>query len=106
MTRCLARSMSGRPGSTVTHHVPHQAGIFMVSSRRRRTGDACQWQLGFACSSPEQVHAWHAAGVANGGKPIEDPPGVQEGGGRLPRTRDLDGSKIRDASDGLTTGTS
>ena len=29
--------------------------------------------LGFACSSVEQVDAWHAAGVANGGKSIEDP---------------------------------
>jgi catechol 2,3-dioxygenase-like lactoylglutathione lyase family enzyme len=29
--------------------------------------------IGFACNSPEQVEAWHAAGVANGGKPCEKP---------------------------------
>ena len=34
--------------------------------------------IGFACSSSEQVEAWHAAGVANGGQSIEDPPGVRE----------------------------
>ncbi|MFO0120740.1 MAG: VOC family protein, partial [Burkholderiales bacterium] len=36
--------------------------------------------IGFACSSPEQVHAWHAAGLANGGTTIEDPPGVRDNG--------------------------
>jgi catechol 2,3-dioxygenase-like lactoylglutathione lyase family enzyme len=35
--------------------------------------------IGFACASPEQVDAWHAAGVANGGTSIEEPPGVREG---------------------------
>ncbi|MBX9796432.1 VOC family protein [Sphingomonas sp.] len=35
--------------------------------------------IGFAASSPEQADAWHAAGVAAGGTPIEDAPGVREG---------------------------
>ncbi len=35
--------------------------------------------LGFACQSPEQANAWHAAGVAHGGSTCEDPPGVREG---------------------------
>jgi len=53
--------------------------------------------IGFACSSPEQANAWHAAGVAAGGKSIEDPPGVREGGGGkiyLAYLRDLDGNKL------------
>ena len=29
--------------------------------------------LGFACTSAEQVQAWHAAGTANGGSTCEDP---------------------------------
>ncbi|MGN6375610.1 MAG: VOC family protein [Sphingomonas sp.] len=33
--------------------------------------------LGFLASSPEQVDAWHAAGVANGGTSAEDPPGIR-----------------------------
>lgn len=35
--------------------------------------------IGFACDSPEQADAWHAAGVANGGTTCEDPPGWREG---------------------------
>ena len=35
--------------------------------------------IGFACDSPEQVDAWHKAGVEAGGVPIEDPPGKREG---------------------------
>ena len=53
--------------------------------------------IGFACSSPEQAAAWHAAGVANGGTSIEEPPGVREGGfGKLylAYLRDPDGNKL------------
>ena len=53
--------------------------------------------IGFACSSSEQADAWHAAGVANGGTSIEDPPGVREGSvGRmyLAYLRDPDGNKL------------
>lgn len=53
--------------------------------------------IGFACSSPAQADAWHAAGVANGGATCEDPPGVREGGmGKmyLAYLRDPDGNKL------------
>lgn len=53
--------------------------------------------IGFAAASPEQVDAWHAAGVANGGVSCEDPPGVREGGGPrlyLAYLRDPAGNKI------------
>jgi len=53
--------------------------------------------IGFACSSGEQADAWHAAGVANGGTSIEDPPGVRAGGmGKLylAYLRDPDGNKL------------
>jgi catechol 2,3-dioxygenase-like lactoylglutathione lyase family enzyme len=39
--------------------------------------------VGFAAASPEQANAWHAAGLANGGKTIEDPPGVRDGALKL-----------------------
>ncbi|MCK0097906.1 VOC family protein [Qipengyuania sp. S6317L1] len=35
--------------------------------------------LGFVCDSPEQIQAFHDAGVANGGTTCEDPPGLREG---------------------------
>ncbi|MEY4250691.1 MAG: hypothetical protein RJA87_2324 [Pseudomonadota bacterium] len=53
--------------------------------------------IGFACSTPEQADAWHAAGVANGGTTCEDAPGVREGAqGKLylAYLRDPDGNKI------------
>ena len=53
--------------------------------------------IGFACESPAQADAWHAAGVANGGASCEDPPGVREGASGnmyLAYLRDPDGNKI------------
>jgi len=51
--------------------------------------------IGFAASSPEQVDAWHAAGVANGGTTCEDPPGERPGSGLyLAYLRDPSGNKI------------
>lgn len=53
--------------------------------------------IGFACQSPEQTDAWHAAGLAHGGSTCEDPPGIREGAGTrlyLAYLRDPDGNKI------------
>lgn len=53
--------------------------------------------IGFAVESEEQGNAWHAAGVANGGTPCEDPPGIREGAqGKmyLAYLRDPSGNKI------------
>ncbi len=53
--------------------------------------------IGFLAENPEQAAAWHAAGVANGGKTCEDPPGVREtpaGKAYLAYLRDPDGNKL------------
>jgi hypothetical protein len=53
--------------------------------------------IGFTCDSPETVKAFHDAGVASGGKSIEDPPGWREGAfGKLylAYLRDPFGNKI------------
>ncbi|MBK6472629.1 MAG: VOC family protein [Betaproteobacteria bacterium] len=50
--------------------------------------------VGFACESAAQAAAWHAAGLANGGTAIEDPPGVRGGTMFLAYLRDPDGNKI------------
>lgn len=53
--------------------------------------------IGFKCDTPEQVDAWHAAGLAQGAIAIEDPPGFREGSvGKLylAYLRDLDGNKL------------
>jgi catechol 2,3-dioxygenase-like lactoylglutathione lyase family enzyme len=52
---------------------------------------------GFAATSPEQVDAFHAAGLANGGVTCEDPPGMREGPAGnlyLAYLRDPSGNKI------------
>ncbi|NIM30047.1 MAG: VOC family protein [Pseudomonas stutzeri] len=53
--------------------------------------------IGFKCSSPEQVRAFHEAGLANGGSTCEDPPGERDGSlGRMfvAYVRDPDGNKL------------
>jgi catechol 2,3-dioxygenase-like lactoylglutathione lyase family enzyme len=53
--------------------------------------------IGFRCDSPEQVKAFHDAGVASGGRSIEDPPEWRDGAfGKLylAYLRDPFGNKI------------
>lgn len=53
--------------------------------------------IGFACMSADQVDFWHAAGIANDGVSVEDPPGLrgaQSGGFYLAYLRDPDGNKL------------
>lgn len=54
--------------------------------------------IGFLATTPEDVDAWHAAGLASGGTAIEDPPGERQvTGGRvlyLAYLRDPAGNKL------------
>jgi catechol 2,3-dioxygenase-like lactoylglutathione lyase family enzyme len=53
--------------------------------------------IGFAAANAEQVDAWHATGIAHGGKTCEDPPGIREGIGmklHIAYLRDPDGNKL------------
>ena len=53
--------------------------------------------IGFSVTDEAQGDAWHAAGVANGGRAIEDAPGIREGGGMklyLAYLRDPSGNKL------------
>jgi catechol 2,3-dioxygenase-like lactoylglutathione lyase family enzyme len=53
--------------------------------------------IGFLAETLEQVLAFHAAGIANGGPPCEDPPGPREGpfgALNLAYLRDPAGNKI------------
>ena len=75
------------------------AGVFSVSrpidGQPATVGNGSTF--GFACTSAEQVDAWHAAGLAQGGSTCEDPPGVREGpAGKLyiAYLRDPDGQKL------------
>lgn len=53
--------------------------------------------IGFKCDTPEQVREFHDVAVANGGKSIENPPGLREGSMgplHLAYVRDPDGHKL------------
>ncbi len=53
--------------------------------------------IGFAVTGADQALAWHAAGAANGGTPIEEDPGIRQGGFGalyLAYLRDPDGNKL------------
>src|ERR1044072_3485085 len=53
--------------------------------------------IGFLANSQAEADAFHAAGLAHGGKTCEDPPGIREGAGMklyIAYLRDPDGKKI------------
>lgn len=81
----LLGALGAKPGNTDDKGrliYMHGGGLFLVTppiDGKAATG-ANGGTIGFACDSPAQVDAWHAAGLANGGAAIEDPPGVREGG--------------------------
>jgi catechol 2,3-dioxygenase-like lactoylglutathione lyase family enzyme len=75
----------------------HNGGLLLVSPPidGKPATHANGGTIGFAMASPEQANAWHAAGVANGGTAIEDPPGVRGTGPLyLAYLRDPDGNKL------------
>ena len=89
------------PGRVDRHRIFYmtKTGVFSVSKPidGKPATPANGGTVGFAASSPEQADAWHATGIANGGKSIEDPPGVRGGAAGklyLAYLRDPDGNKI------------
>ncbi|KJS27453.1 MAG: glyoxalase [Hyphomonadaceae bacterium BRH_c29] len=77
----------------------HNGGTFLVTPPidGKEATHANGGTIGFAAENPEQADAWHAAGAAAGGTPIEDPPGWREGGAMrlyLAYLRDPDGNKV------------
>ncbi|HEY1925979.1 MAG TPA: VOC family protein [Caulobacteraceae bacterium] len=86
-----------RDGDRIFYMTP--TGVFSVTKPINGEPASCAngGTIGFACSSPDQADAWHAAGVANGGVTCEEPPGVRAGGlGKmyLAYLRDPDGNKL------------
>jgi len=76
-----------------------KGAVFMVSNpidgEQATNGNGST--IGFLFDSPEEVDAWHEAGVAAGGTSIEDPPGIRGnavGTLYLAYLRDPDGNKL------------
>jgi len=98
----LFGAMGGKPGITDPKGrliYMHNGSVFLVT--KPIDGEAATpgngMTIGFAMNSTDEADAWHKAGAAAGGKPIEDPPGWREGGGQkmyLAYLRDPDGNKL------------
>jgi catechol 2,3-dioxygenase-like lactoylglutathione lyase family enzyme len=77
----------------------HDGGRFLIT-KPIDGAPACHANggtIGFKMENADQVHAWHTAGVENGGTPIEDPPGERQspfGPLYLAYLRDPDGNKL------------
>lgn len=92
----------GIPAGVVDRHRVFwrtKTGVFSVSipidGKPATVGNGST--IGFACESPAQVDALHAAGIANGGVTCEDPPGIRGGAAGsmyLAYLRDPDGNKV------------
>lgn len=85
----------------VTGDYVYRSGDAMFIVKRPIDGHAASpangGTIGFVCHSAEQVDLWHAAGLAHGGKSIEDPPGIRQtdaGPLYLAYMRDPDGNKL------------
>ncbi len=77
----------------------HNGGTYIVTKplNGERASFGNGTTFGFQLNSPEQVDAWHAAGVANGGTTAEDPPGERNlpfGRLYLAYLRDPTGNKL------------
>ena len=97
----LLGTLGVRPAKVDGHRIFYftPTGVFSVSKpiNGQPATPANGGTIGFAASSPEQADAWHAAGVAAGGTPIEDDPGIRENGGMklyLAYLRDPAGNKV------------
>jgi catechol 2,3-dioxygenase-like lactoylglutathione lyase family enzyme len=97
----LLAPLGVRPGRVDHHRVFWRTptGVFSVSKPidGKPATPANGGTIGFAAGSAEQADAWHAAGIANGGKTCEEPPGVRESAGvkiYLAYLRDPDGNKL------------
>ena len=98
----LFQAMGGKPGARDDKGrlaYRHNGAVFMVTppidGQPATHGNGST--IGFLIDSSEKVDAWHEAGVAAGGKPIEDPPGIRQGSFGplyLAYLRDPDGNKL------------
>jgi len=89
----------GKINRDIRYFYRSPTGVFSVTLPidQQKATAANGGTIGFVVQTVEQVDAFHAAGVANGGVSCEDPPGYREGpGGKmyLAYLRDPTGNKI------------
>lgn len=95
-------AIGGKPGAEDAKGrlvYAHNGSVFLVTQPidGKPASHANGGTIGFTVSGPKQADFWHKAGIENGGKAIEDPPGVRKGGSGelyLAYLRDPDGNKL------------
>jgi catechol 2,3-dioxygenase-like lactoylglutathione lyase family enzyme len=97
----LLGTLEVRPARVDGHRIFYitKTGVFSVTKPINGEAATCAngGTIGFDANSPEQVNEWHTAGIAAGGIPFEDPPGIRQGTGvylYIAYLRDLDVNKI------------
>ena len=97
----LLGTLGVRPARVDGHRIFYitKTGIFSVTKpiNGQPATFANGGTIGFAAESVDAANAFHAAGLAHGGKTCEDPPGIREGGGiklYIAYLRDPCGNKI------------
>ena len=98
----LFEATGGKPGTQDAKGrviYAHRGGRLMLSTpiNGEPACGANGGTIGFAMESTAEADAWHKAGVANGGKAVEDAPGVRQGASGdiyLAYLRDPDGNKL------------
>ena len=97
----LLGTIGVKPARVDGHRIFYRTATGVFSVSKPIDGKAATFAnggtIGFACDSPQQADAWHAAGIANGATTCEEPPGIRDGGvGKmyLAYLRDPDGNKL------------
>jgi catechol 2,3-dioxygenase-like lactoylglutathione lyase family enzyme len=97
----LLGTLDIQPAAVDRHRIFYRTKTGTFSVSKPIDGNAATFAnggtIGFASNSREQVDAFHAAGLAQGGKTCEEPPGIREGAGMklyIAYLRDPDGNKI------------
>ena len=98
----LIGAMGGQPGSIDPKGrliYAHRGGRLMITKPidGQPATVANGGTIGFALESPDEVDAWHEAGMGHGGTTVEDAPGIRQGiSGRFYAAylRDPDGHKL------------
>ena len=89
------------PGRLDRHRIfwRTKTGTFSVTKPINGESATCAngGTIGFLANSQAEADAFHAAGLAHGGKTCEEPPGIREGSGvklYIAYLRDPDGNKL------------
>jgi catechol 2,3-dioxygenase-like lactoylglutathione lyase family enzyme len=89
------------PGRVDRHRIFWRTKTGTFSVTKPINGEAATFAnggtIGFAANSQAEADAFHAAGLAHGGRTCEEPPGIREGGPvklYIAYLRDPDGNKL------------